>query len=144
RIGASGTVKAGERISEAASSGAWRDGLRQRLLEVEAHGRAGAIAALVVGDGSGLSPGDWRVLQDTGTVHLMVISGQHVGMLAGLLYGLVLLMARWGLWPRRLPWLPWACGLAFAGALGYGWLAGFEVPVRRACLMVAIVLVWRL
>src|SRR5690606_38805042 len=105
---------------------------------------AGAIAALVVGDGSGLSPGDWRVLQDTGTVHLMVISGQHVGMLAGLLYGLVLLMARWGLWPRRLPWLPWACGLALAGALGYGWLAGFEVPVRRACVMVAIVLVWRL
>ena len=26
-----------------------------------------------------------------------------------------------------LPWLPWACGLAFAGALGYGLLAGFEV-----------------
>ncbi len=144
RIGATGTIKAGERIAEAASSGAWRDRLRQRLLTVEAHGRAGAIAALVVGDGSGLSTADWRVLQDTGTVHLMVISGQHVGMLAGLLYALVLLLARWGIWPQRLPWLPWACGLAFAGALGYGWLAGFEVPVRRACLMVAIVLLWRL
>lgn len=144
RIGASGTVKAGERIAGAASVGAWRDGLRQRLLGVEAHGRSGAIAALVVGDDSGLSVADWRVLQDTGTVHLMVISGQHVGMLAGLLYALVLLLARWGFWPRRLPWLPWACGLAFAGALGYGWLAGFEVPVRRACLMVAIVLIWRL
>ncbi|AFN78592.1 DNA internalization-related competence protein ComEC/Rec2 [Stutzerimonas stutzeri DSM 10701] len=144
RIGATGTIKAGERIAEAASSGAWRDRLRQRLLTVEAHGRAGAIAALVVGDGSGLSTADWRVLQDTGTVHLMVISGQHVGMLAGLLYAVVLLLARWGIWPQRLPWLPWACGLAFAGALGYGWLAGFEVPVRRACLMVAIVLLWRL
>ena len=144
RIGASGTIKAGERIAKAASSGAWRDRLRQRLLAVEAHGREGAIAALVVGDGSGLSTADWRVLQDTGTVHLMVISGQHVGMLAGLLYALVLLLARWGIWPQRLPWLPCACGLAFAGALGYGWLAGFEVPVRRACVMVAMVLLWRL
>ena len=144
RIGATGTVKAGERTTDAASVGAWRDELRQRLLAVEAHGREGAIAALVVGDGSGLSTADWRILQDTGTVHLMVISGQHVGMLAGLLYALVVMLVRWGLWPRRLPWLPWACGLAFAGALGYGWLAGFEVPVRRACLMVAMVLLWRL
>lgn len=144
RIGASGTIKAGERVAETSAVGGWRDHLRQRLLAVEAHGREGAIAALVVGDGSGLSTSDWRTLQDTGTVHLMVISGQHVGMLAGLLYALVLLLARWGLWPRRLPWLPWACGLALAGALGYGWLAGFEVPVRRACVMVAIVLVWRL
>lgn len=144
RIGASGSIKAGERIAESAAVGGWRDRLRQRLLSVDAHGRAGAIAALVVGDGSGLSSADWRVLQDTGTVHLMVISGQHVSMLAGLLYLMVLLMARWGIWPQRLPWLPCACGLALAGALGYGWLAGFEVPVRRACLMVAIVLLWRL
>jgi competence protein ComEC len=43
-----------------------------------------------------------------------------------------------------LPWLPWACGLAFAAALGYGLLAGFEVPVRRACLMIGLVLLWRL
>jgi competence protein ComEC len=74
----------------------------------------------------------------------MVISGQHVGMLAGLLYGLVALMARWGIWPLRVAWLPWACGLALLGALGYGWLAGFEVPVQRACMMVALVLLWRL
>ena len=65
-------------------------------------------------------------------------------MLAGLLYGLVALLARLGAWPRRLPRLPWACGLALSGALAYGWLAGFDVPVRRACLMVTVVLVWRL
>jgi len=144
RIGASGTIKAGERVSIAAGEQAWRDQLRQRLMEVDAQGRSGAIAALVVGDDSGLSTSDWRILQDTGTVHLMVISGQHVGMLAGLLYGLVALMVRWGIWPPRIAWLPWACGLALAGALGYGWLAGFEVPVQRACMMVALVLLWRL
>ncbi|MCQ4320281.1 DNA internalization-related competence protein ComEC/Rec2 [Stutzerimonas stutzeri] len=144
RIGASGTIKAGERVSLAEGGPGWRDQLRQRLLAVDAQGRSGAIAALVVGDDSGLSTADWRTLQDTGTVHLMVISGQHVGMLAGLLYGLVALLARWGIWPRRVAWLPCACSLALAGALAYGWLAGFEVPVQRALVMVALVLLWRL
>lgn len=143
-IGATGTVKAGELLQPASGVGGWRDRLRSELLSIDAAGRQGAIAALVVGDGSGLSPSDWRVLQDTGTVHLMVISGQHVAMLAGLLYALVALLARSGFWPQRLPWLPCACAAALGGALGYGWLAGFEVPVQRACAMVAVVLLWRL
>ncbi|WP_313731533.1 ComEC/Rec2 family competence protein, partial [Pseudomonas sp.] len=53
-------------------------------------------------------------------------------------------LARVGLWPPRWPWLPWACGLALAAALGYAWLAGGGVPVQRACLMLAVVLAWRL
>jgi competence protein ComEC len=142
RIGATGTVKQGERLVPA--RGAWRDAIRQRLLAVDAQGRNGALTALVLGDGAGLSRGDWQVLQDTGTVHLLVISGQHIGLLAGVVYLLIAGLARFGLWPNRLPWLPWACGLAFAAALGYGMLAGFEVPVQRACLMIAMVLLWRL
>ena len=142
RIGATGTVKAGERLAPA--RWAWRDGIRQRLLAVDAQGRSGALTALVLGDGAGLSREDWQVLQDTGTVHLLVISGQHIGLLAGAVYLLIAGLARFGLWPNRLPWLPWACGLAFAAALGYGMLAGFEVPVRRACLMLGLVLLWRL
>lgn len=142
-IGATGTVKSAERVTPANGLGAWRDRLRQRLLATPAQGREGALAALVLGDGSGLSNADWRVLQSTGTIHLMVISGQHIGLLAGLLYGLVAGLARLGCWPRRWPWLPWACSLAFAGALAYGWLAGFQVPVQRACVMVGLALLWR-
>ena len=142
RIGATGTVKDGVRLQEA--RWAWRDGIRQRLQAVDAQGRTGALTALVLGDGAGLSREDWQVLQDTGTVHLLVISGQHIGLLAGLVYLLIAGLARYGLWPGRLPWLPWACGLAFAAALGYGLLAGFDVPVRRACVMIGLVLLWRL
>ncbi|MCI3946626.1 DNA internalization-related competence protein ComEC/Rec2 [Pseudomonas syringae] len=142
RIGATGTVADGQRLATA--RGAWRDDIRQRLLAVDAQGREGGLAALVLGDGSGLSSTDWQVLQDTGTVHLLVISGQHIGLLAGVVYLLVAGLARWGLWPRALPWLPSACALAFTAALGYGLLAGFEVPVRRACVMVGMVLLWRL
>ncbi|MBF7731333.1 DNA internalization-related competence protein ComEC/Rec2 [Pseudomonas sp. N040] len=144
RIGATGSVKAGELLQRASGAGGWRDAVRQRLLQAPAQGRGGTLAALVLGDDSGLSAADWRLLQDTGTVHLLVISGQHIVLLAGLLYALVAGLARLGLWPPRMPWLPAACGLAFAGALGYGLLAGFEVPVRRACVMLAVVLLWRL
>jgi competence protein ComEC len=143
RIGATGTVKSGELIAPARGAGAWRDRLRQQLLATPAHGREDALTALVLGDDSGLSTADWQVLQNTGTVHLMVISGQHIGLLAALLYGLIAGLARWGLWPRSWPWLPCACAMALAGALAYGLLAGFEVPVQRACVMVALVLLWR-
>ncbi|WP_256657539.1 DNA internalization-related competence protein ComEC/Rec2 [Pseudomonas sp. R5-89-07] len=142
RIGATGSVKDGERLAPARH--AWRDSLRQRLLATDAQAHEAAVAALVLGDGSGLEAEDWQVLQDTGTVHLLVISGQHIGLLAGLIYGLVAAMARFGCWPRNLPWLPWACGLAFVAALSYGLLAGFGVPVQRACVMVGLVLLWRL
>lgn len=142
RIGATATVKDGERLAPARN--AWRDAVRQRLMAVDAQGREAGLAALVLGDGSGLAPEDWQVLQDTGTVHLLVISGQHIGLLAGLIYGLVAVLARYGCWPRTWPWLPWACGLAFGAALGYGLLAGFGVPVQRACVMVGLVLLWRL
>lgn len=142
RVGATGTVKAGQLLAPV--TGGWRDALRQRLLAVEANGRTAALVALVLGDGAGLAREDWQTLQATGTVHLLVISGQHIGLVAGLLYGLVAGLARWGWWPARLPWLPWACGLAMAAALAYGWLAGAGVPVQRACLMLAVVLLWRL
>ncbi|WP_282397631.1 DNA internalization-related competence protein ComEC/Rec2 [Pseudomonas sp. PS01298] len=142
RIGATASVKDGERLAPARN--AWRDSVRQRLLAVDAQGREAGLAALVLGDGSGLAAEDWQVLQATGTVHLLVISGQHIGLLAGLVYGLIAGLARYGCWPRTWPWLPWACGLAFGAALGYGLLAGFGVPVQRACVMVGLVLVWRL
>lgn len=142
RIGAIGSVKAGHLLAPAQDS--WRDPLRQRLAQVDSQGQGAGLAALVLGDGSGLGREDWRVLQDTGTVHLLVISGQHIGLLGGLVYALVAALARYGFWPRGWPWLPWACGLAFGAALGYAALAGFGVPVQRACLMFAMVLLWRL
>ncbi|WP_313298231.1 DNA internalization-related competence protein ComEC/Rec2 [Pseudomonas sp.] len=142
RIGATGTVKAG-RVLAALQPG-WRGALRERLLAVDAFGQQAALVALILGDGAGLGREQWQALQATGTVHLLVISGQHIGLVAGLLYALIAGLARWGLWPGRWPWLPFACVIALGAALGYGWLAGWGVPVQRACLMLAVVLLWRL
>lgn len=140
-VGATASVKQGYRLTEAPVGP--REAVRQRLLASSAHPHMGLLVALVLGDGSGLSREQWQVLQATGTVHLFVISGQHVGLLAGLLYAAVATLARLGLWPARWPWLPCACALAALGALGYGALAGFGVPVQRACLMIMVTLLWR-
>ena len=48
RVGAVGTVKAGQRLQPASGLDAWRDAWRQRLLAVDAQG-ARRLAALVLG-----------------------------------------------------------------------------------------------
>ncbi|MBO3277123.1 DNA internalization-related competence protein ComEC/Rec2 [Pseudomonas schmalbachii] len=144
RIGATGSVKDGKRLQPASGTAAWREAWRQRLLAVDANGRSAALAALVLGDASGLTKQDWQILQDTGTLHLMVISGSHISLLAGLLYALVAGLARMGAWPQRIPWLPCACALALLGAWSYALMAGFEIPARRACVMISLMLLWRL
>lgn len=144
RIGASGVVKAGQRLSRQATLDAWRDALRQRLLHLDAFQRNGGLAALVLGDSSGVSTRDWQLLQATGTTHLMVISGQHITLLSGFVFALIAGLARLGYWPVRIPWFPVACLSALVSAVGYGFLAGFDVPVRRACVMIALITLWRL
>jgi len=102
--------------------------------------RTGAfIRALVTGDRQGLGSAEWRVLRDTGTAHLLAISGLHIGLLAALGY----LLGRW-LWSLS----PWLCGrwpAQYAGALGamllalaYAALSGFAVPAQRALVMVCV------
>lgn len=145
RIGATGSVKTGQRLAGGSGVQALRERLRAGLLAVlEEKPAAGGVVALALGDGSLLSRAQWQQLQDSGTVHLFVISGQHISLVAGLAYGLVALLLRLGWWPMRIPWLPVACLLALGCALAYGALAGFGVPVRRALIMVAVALFWRM
>ncbi|MFC6979772.1 ComEC/Rec2 family competence protein [Microbulbifer taiwanensis] len=45
--------------------------------------RSELLCALLLGDRSGLSSGDRQLLRETGTAHLLAISGLHVGMVTG-------------------------------------------------------------
>ena len=143
RIGATGSVKTGTRLAPGQGLHHWRERIRQGLQRHAPEPMQGVITALVLGDGSGLSPEQWQTLQATGTVHLMVISGQHISLMAAMAYGLVVSLMRLGWWPARVPWLPVACVLSICGALTYGAFAGFAVPVQRACIMVMVALLWR-
>ncbi|MGH8320688.1 MAG: DNA internalization-related competence protein ComEC/Rec2, partial [Gammaproteobacteria bacterium] len=97
---------------------------------------SGVAAALAVGDRSGIDAEQWRVFQNTGTAHLMAISGLHIGLVAGLMFMLMRLLWRRSAWLcARLP-APIAGALAalLAAAL-YAAMAGFSVPTQRALVM---------
>jgi competence protein ComEC len=115
--------------------------LRHRLLQAMQDAGRGfkqlpLIIALTLGDGSGIAADDWALFNRTGTTHLMVISGSHITLAAGLC--LWLLRRVWCL-SSRLPLLwpaPFAAAIAgVCGAWFYTALAGFNLPAQRALVM---------
>lgn len=97
------------------------------------------IPALTIGDRQTIRQGDWEVLQNTGTNHLVAIAGLHIGLVTGLLFFLI--RKSWCLIPRLALYLPAqqaAALLAMCGALFYGALAGFALPTRRALIMLTV------
>jgi competence protein ComEC len=97
---------------------------------------AGLLAALGVGERSAMQPDQWEVLRNTGTSHLMAISGLHVGLVATLVFTAV--RRGWSRWGDVLRWpAPAVAAIAaMLAALGYALLAGFQVPAQRALIMV--------
>jgi competence protein ComEC len=99
------------------------------------------IRALTIGDRSAISTADWNILRNSGTSHLMAISGLHISLAAGLLFWLVrLLWSHAGRLAEVIPARKVAALTAIAGALLYAMLAGFGIPARRAVVMVTVVM----
>ena len=101
---------------------------------------AGLVKALALGFRGDIEPQTRRLLQSTGTAHLLAISGLHVGMVAMLFYmlgrlGWQLIGFRVGINRREMASL---CG--FLAAFVYTALAGFSLPTLRALIMLAVVL----
>ncbi|MFC6923730.1 DNA internalization-related competence protein ComEC/Rec2 [Microbulbifer taiwanensis] len=124
---------------------ALRQWLRDRLTALPVR-RSELLCALLLGDRSGLSSGDRQLLRETGTAHLLAISGLHVGMVTGFFLLLGKLLGRLvglatGATPRGL-----AVFLALAGSLAYTLLAGAPLSARRALAMTWVLLLawqWR-
>lgn len=141
---AKGYIRSTSFNQQTAVSGAGIDGLRWRLrlrLQQVLVGlpHAGSLLALILGDREQISQESWALFTATGTNHLIVISGLHVGFIAWLAYGLGNGLAR--LSPRLLAWLPAqriAAASAIGAALAYSLLAGFSLPTQRAVLMVGV------
>jgi len=108
------------------------------LRKLAGSGFAGLVAALAVGDRSAVGRQHWDVLINTGTNHLMAISGLHIGLAAAFGYWLCR-----RLYPARLmlviPVQHAAMVSAVTIALIYAALAGFAVPTQRALLMLVCV-----
>lgn len=118
----------------------WRQSLQQEIfLAVKNPTAAAIIAALTMGVENGLSDQDWQILRDTGTVHLVVIAGLHIGLVS--LAVSFLVKQGWRCFPWLLLRYPAQQAAAIAGlvvAVGYGALAGFGIPTQRAVIMIFI------
>lgn len=146
---ATGYVLEAEKINNVNSS--WlnvsrhRENLRQSINAAGLLPReAATVLALTIGDRQQLSPW-WNDLVRWGIVHLVVISGLHIGMVAGLGFFLGKLCSRFFLifhsyWGAR--WLPPLFSITLAGV--YSLLAGFSLPTQRALIAVVLVMLAKL
>ncbi|WP_428354114.1 DNA internalization-related competence protein ComEC/Rec2 [Methyloprofundus sp.] len=97
------------------------------------------IKALSIGDKNQISAQQWQVLTNSGTNHLMAISGLHIGLIAGMVYWL--LYKCWLRLPSTMYSAPQvAACFAFMAALLYAALAGFSIPTQRALIMLGILM----
>ncbi len=103
------------------------------------------ILALSLGFSQGLSSDHYKILRDTGTVHLMAISGLHIGLVAAFFYGIANVLWRIGS-PLMLllPAQQFAALIALLGSTLYAALAGFSLPTQRALCMLTVLLSARL
>ena len=99
----------------------------------------GLFQALVLGFRGNIDPGQRDLLRATGTAHLLAISGLHVGLIAGMCFGLGRIAWRHGLYRTGRSRLEVALPLAFCGALLYSAMAGFSLPTVRALVMLIVV-----
>jgi competence protein ComEC len=96
---------------------------------------AGMLNAMLFGDRAGLNKTQRVGFERTGSFHLFVVSGMHVGLLAGLVFWLA----------RRMKLSEWlATSVTIALTFGYALLTGFGAPVQRALFMTAVFLLARL
>lgn len=156
QVDARGYIRSVSSLAPVAANGGWR----QRWLEQQ-QVQQGAnvwpwIAGLVLGQQDAFTAEQWRVAQATGTLHLLVVSGLHLGMVCALLYGLLALVIRLlalaGMAVFVLRWqesrlIRALLMLILSGF--YLWLAGAGVALQRAWLMLVVLLLvygsgWRI
>ncbi len=119
-------------------------GVRHRLgqaldrLLPDANG-SGVVRALITGDRDSINEAQWQLFNGTGTTHLVVISGLHIGFVAGIAFWLGgLLMRSSAALLTHVPAQRPAALFAMAAAAGYAMLAGFSLPTQRALIMVSV------
>ncbi|WP_456270108.1 DNA internalization-related competence protein ComEC/Rec2 [Kushneria sp. AK178] len=97
------------------------------------------LQALTLGEGSALEASQWTLLRETGTTHLAVISGLHVGLVSGWVLMLGRFLAR-VFQPCRWRMVTWPWALAGLAAIAYAGLSGLAPPAVRAAIMTLVAL----
>ena len=103
------------------------------------HPSTGIIIGLAIGEKQWISQEQWDVLRNTGTIHLVVISGLHIGLIAG--FGFFIGRFIWKHLGHVSLWIPAqriGILLGLIAALFYALLAGFLLPTQRALIMLTL------
>ncbi len=113
-----------------------RGGIRERLREIYPAGRA-IYLAMLLGDQGEITQEMRQNLARTGTSHLLVINGLHLGMVAAVTYFLsFFLMRRFPRLLLRVNAVKIATLLAAIPVVFYAWVAGGSPSTQRAEVMV--------
>lgn len=127
----------------------WRWQLQQWVLSHSRGGECGILMALLIGDTSHVDKAHWLLMQQTGTSHLIAISGLHVGFLAIVGYWVGMLVGRFlqlikGTFANNStiyrigPAQRWGYICAIGFAAFYSALAGFNIPTVRTLIMIVV------
>lgn len=127
--------------------GIWRfQSFRERLAEsltthLKHDHTLGLLQGLTLGVASHIEKSQWDLFRRTGTTHLVVISGEHIGLIAGFTF----MCAQW-IWtriPRLALYIPAqqaASVLAWSVGCFYAFLCGLGAPVERAIIGFGVLL----
>jgi competence protein ComEC len=135
-VRADGWLYEGHRPPPALRALAWR--LRERFARalhahVPAPREEAVAAALIFGEKSAISDELERAYADTGAMHLLAVSGMHVGLLAAMLAALLKPLQRWR---RYGGWLQAVLMLVVVGL--FALVTGLSGSVLRAAAMFAL------
>ena len=122
----------------------WRSSIRLAALQTLPQPMLGLYVGIIIGDRGYLDPDLRDQFMATGTVHLLSISGSHLGLVALLIFavvrwGMIALPADWLLtMTRRITPTRIASVCTFVPVAGYAFLAGAELATIRSLLMVTV------
>ncbi|MBV8689819.1 MAG: DNA internalization-related competence protein ComEC/Rec2 [Candidatus Eremiobacteraeota bacterium] len=108
-----------------------RSAARERLQQTIAEPYASILAGELWGEKSALPAELRQEFQDTGTVHVLVTAGLHLGIVGWL----AILLTTWLQLPRVS-----ACVLVAAIVWSYALFSGFHLPAMRAAMMITFAL----
>ncbi|MEC4889968.1 MAG: DNA internalization-related competence protein ComEC/Rec2 [Nitrospira sp.] len=120
----------------------WRGAIRDAAIRSLSQPALGIFLGMIIGERGYLQEDVQEWFMITGTVHLLSISGSHLGLIAIVLFGLVREMAVQLPAPmllalsRRLTPTRCAILVTWAGVMLYALLAGAEIATLRAAMMI--------
>ena len=123
-----------------------REAVDQAIKNAKLSDYAGStLSALLIGNYADIDSMQWRVLRDSGTIHLLSVSGLHIVLVVVLFHFLFkrlvcLMVFPLRYWPADL----WASVFALAFAVFYALMTGFSVATQRSLIMVTVAVLQRI